>query len=93
MQNKNIYQALDAILRSASRNDKSRISRNIRLQNQDIALLENNYSERLSKILHNYWKNKLFSDANNYNDTSIWTFLLNRWQAESRRVRKNINDN
>lgn len=56
MENKNIYQALDAILRSASRNDKSRITRNIRLQNKDRILLENNFSERLSKILYDYWK-------------------------------------
>lgn len=89
MENKNIYQALDAILRSASRNDKSRITRNIRLQNKDRILLENNFSERLSKILYDYWKNKLFHESTQFNDTTIWTFLLNRWLAESRKIRKN----
>jgi len=86
----NIYQALDAKLRNASKGDKSRIQRCILLQSYDSELLYRNYNDRLDKILKEYWKNKMSFESMNFHDPSIVTYIINRWFAESRRIKQNL---
>ena len=84
----NIYQALDIKLRNSTKNDKSRIVRNIRLINNDIELLKDNYSDRLYKMLITHWRTKMLKeDYNNFEDKEIPTHILNKFIAMSRTVR------
>ena len=96
----NIFQSIDIKLRNSNKNDRSRIQRTIVAQNTDIAILKNNYSKRLYDIFHFHWKNKLINRINNvdidtsslnFTDSTLSTYLLNRFIALARQVEYNHN--
>jgi hypothetical protein len=82
-----INDALITILSQASKNDRSRISRNLNLLKKDVRLLKENYTHRLYNMLVKYWRDKIHYDRSSYDDMTLPGFMINKCLADMRRIR------
>jgi hypothetical protein len=92
MNKKTIHEVLDIKLRSASRNDRSRIQRTLLMLKSDVNTLNKNYSERLYKIFNRHYRDFIKEQKQFYVDKTICSYLEGKCVGKLRNI-KDLNTN